>query len=182
MAHGEETKWRPLEGYKIPYRVCEDGYIQGFWGGAWRDIKTHLGGQSTRTYVRLTTESGKRKNIPMVHIVADLFLGGRKPGLCLYHLNGDKRDNSVYNLRWTSQSKIARKGIQQLMRPVEKIDRNGNVLGWYRSMTIAAKENYVSLNFVSSRCRNKRKHPLQHDRIQFPIRKILRGDLVCSTS
>ena len=170
-AYGEETKWRPLEGYKIPYRVCEDGYIQGFWNGAWRDIKTQLGRQSTRAYVRLTTESGERKNIPMVHIMADLFLGGRKPGLCLYHLNGDKRDNSVYNLRWISQSKIARKGTQQLMRPVEKIDTNGNVLGWYRSMTIAAKENYVSLNFVSSRCRNKRKNPFSMTGYSFRYEK-----------
>lgn len=155
----EETKWLPLEGHKIPYRVCEEGHIQGFWDGAWRDINSHFSGKSTRVYVRLSTESGKRKNVPVVNIMADLFLGGRKPGLCLYHLNGDKRDNSVYNLRWTTQSKIARKGTQQLMRPVEKIDVNGNVLGWYRSMTIAAKENYVSLNFVSSRCRNKRKSP-----------------------
>lgn len=150
------SRWVYLDGYKIPYRINDDGVLQGFFNHRWRTKALNFSGQSTRPYYSMTLADGKRKNIPAVNLVIDAFLGGRKPGASYLHKNGNKFDCSVYNLKPVTQSYIATNcGGRSKRKAVEKIDREGNVLELYRSEEEAAKKNYISQNSVSRRCRNK---------------------------
>lgn len=153
---GEFERWVYLDGYKIPYRINDDGVLQGFFNRRWRTKVLNFSSKSTRAYYSMTLADGKRKNIPAVNLVIEAFLGGRKPGMSYLHKNGNKFDCSIYNLEPVTQSYIVTNYAGRSKRKaVEKIDREGNVLELYRSEEEAAKKNYISHNSVSRRCRNK---------------------------
>lgn len=102
---------------------------------------------------------GKRCKIPIVRLMANAFFGGQRRGTAIIHKNRSKLDNSLGNLKVVSRSDAARLSDSPKRRPIEKVDREGNVLALYRSQAAAAKANYMSKNSVSERCRNKLKDP-----------------------
>lgn len=52
--------------------------------------------------------------------------------------------------------------MRGMKRPVEKIDEVGNVLAIYRSMSHAARRNFMSRSSVESRCNGIMKHPFRN--------------------
>ena len=85
--------------------------------------------------------------------------GGQVKGKSITHRNGAKLDNSIWNLKVMSKSDTSRLSGSPKRRPVEMIDREGNVVELYRSQAAAAKANFISKNSVSERCRNRLKDP-----------------------
>lgn len=149
--------WVNIIGYRWPYRINEDGVVQKLYGGEWRSLTPFL--STTRARVSMYRADGTRVCMPVVWLMADAFMGGRKPGMCIVHKNGAKLDNRLVNLAFETKREACLRSAGNRRVSVEMIDREGNVVAIYRSLAEAAKKNYISRNSVSARCLKQVKDP-----------------------
>jgi hypothetical protein len=107
------TLWRDVAGYEGLYLVSTLGELKSidrviktkdgksfFRKG--RNItirKNNFGYYETRLY-----KSGKKKSAFMHRIIAEAFIPNPHDYPQVDHINGDKRDNRICNLRWVSRS------------------------------------------------------------------------------
>ena len=148
--------WVDIPGYKFHYRINDDGIVQKLDGDEWKTLAYNI---NTRAEVTFRTVDGKRKKIPVVRLMAIAFMGGYKRGMAVIHKNRVKTDNALHNLKIVTKSQAAAMADSPKRRPVEMVDRDGNVIEVYRSQNAAGKANYLSKSAVSERCRNKYKDP-----------------------
>ena len=149
--------WVDITGYKYRYRISTEGVVQKLDGEKWITLSQRIG--KTRAFVDMWNSDNVRVKVPVVRLMANAFLGGQKKGYAVIHINGAKLDNGLTNLQMVPHKEAARLSSGNRRRPVEKIDRDGNVIEVYRSQVEAARKNYMSKNSVSIRCLNRVKDP-----------------------
>lgn len=151
------SQWEEIPGYKFRYRISREGVIQRrLDNGSWRAIQTSLLRGSSRATVNLTLVNGKRRNVAVVMLMANAFMGGKTPGMWIVHRNGLRTDNRLENLEAVTPAEGGKRyGSSGRRKPVVKIDRNGEVVENYRSAAEAAKKNHVARSSVSARCREE---------------------------
>ena len=164
------NKWVYIKGYKWPYRINEEGTVQKYYLEEWVTLEPYL--TDNRARVSMRTKENKRVSVPVVWLMADAFMGGRKPGYSIVHKNHYRLDNSLGNLLIVSKKDAAYLSCGNRRRSVEKIDMDGNVIALYKSMKEAADANYISKNSVSERCRNKLKDPYRLTGFTFRYEKV----------
>lgn len=92
-----------VKGYFGRYLVSDTGDVWSFKNGALRKLKPYYG-NSGYARVALFDENGEKKQ-PLVHkLVADAFLGECPDGYQVDHINGNRSDNDVMNLRYVRPS------------------------------------------------------------------------------
>lgn len=148
--------WVDIPGYKFRYRINDDGIVQKLDGDVWVTLAYNV---NTRAEVSFRTIDGKRKKIPVVRLMAIAFMGGYKRNMTIIHKNRVKTDNRLNNLKIVTKSEAAAMADSPKRRPVEMLDRDGNVVAVYRSQKAAGDANYVSKSAVSDRCRNRIQDP-----------------------
>lgn len=156
----DDTAWKIIEGYYWPYRVHESGAVERLWSNSkWRPVKSYVTKKPGKTCGILTVHmrllDGRRTIVPVKNLVIDAFLGGRKPGDIYTHRNRMTSDCSVHNLVKTTKVDVAKRTGGGMRKTVEKIDRNGNVVDLYSSVTEAAKRDFIDRRSVQLRCANK---------------------------
>lgn len=150
--------WKMIEGYKHPYRISDMGEVQSYYNGAWRTMKPQMGGWR-RACIQLMRKDNTRSNVPIVRLMANAFMGGTREGCCIIHKNGDRLDNSVYNLKFETRRNACALSNGAKRRPVIKIDSDGNEVEVYPSAKAAAKANFISQSAVTAHCRGEMKNP-----------------------
>ncbi|MGN9098495.1 hypothetical protein [Flintibacter porci] len=113
--------------------------------------------------VKMRTADNRKVEVPLVRLMADAFMGGRRPGFGIVHKNGAKLDCSLRNLKFLSPEECGRLSCRARRRPVEKVDMEGNVVEIYASAREAARKNYISQNSIWARCNGKVKDPFRLD-------------------
>ena len=151
----------------------ENGEVQKLKDGTWIKLKPYM--SANRVVVKMQTPEKKKVCVPLVWLVADAFMGGRRKGFDIVHKNGSKFDCSVYNLRFATKRESGMISCGNRRKAVEKIDRDGNVVALYRSATEAAKANYIAKNAVGQRCRNELVDPFALTGFSFRYEKGVRG-------
>ena len=146
--------WASIEGYKFPYRISDEGVAQKLHNGEWVSLSPRL--HNGHTNVTLRTKDGGRTTVPLARLVADAFMGGYKPGMCIIHKNGSKLDCSVYNLKLGTFSDCGKIGGKFTCKTVLKLDEDWNVVEIYRSAAEAARKNFFEKSAISMHCRGKR--------------------------
>lgn len=159
--------WKNIDGYFWPYRIDDEANVE--WlnpkNNKWIRLKPvivrkHKGNCSYGyLIVWMKRKNGRFKKVNLKSLMVDAFFGGKKKGVVYGFRNGSFMDCSVYNLYPTTQTKINERFGGGLRRSVEKIDKAGNVLDLYSSVTEAAEANYVSRTFVTNRCKKHAKNP-----------------------
>jgi hypothetical protein len=150
--------WRPVEGYKYPYRLSDEGELQRWDRDHWKDIHPFLGTRQ-RVTVKVCCKDGKRRCVPLVWLMADVWLGGRRKAMCLVHKNGCKMDCGVGNLEWMTFSEAAQISKYNRRKPVVKLNKKGEIVDIYPSITEAAEANHISRSAMNMRCLRKVKDP-----------------------
>lgn len=151
--------WKMIDGYKWPYRINEDARIQKYSDDGWVDIRPSLYRGRSRAVVKMRLPDGTQKEVPVVWLMADAFMGGRRPGYAIVHKDGAKLNSCLWNLEFRSMSGAATMSCKNRRRPVLKIDREGNIVEIYKSLREASEKEYVNKNSVMARCFNRVQNP-----------------------
>jgi len=106
-----DEQWKPCPDFEDTYEVSTLGRVRRSVDGAagaksGRFAKQHAKGKGYLS-VHLR-RGGSRQRTHWVHLlVARAFLGQPEPSMEVNHKNGDKADNSLGNLEWTTRSENA---------------------------------------------------------------------------
>lgn len=98
---------KTIVGYKNRYKVCRNGLVYNRLTKKWLTPHQHKNGY---LYVVLY-KKGKRKNVYLHRLIAEYFVRNPRPQNLdvVYNLDGDKWNNRVNNIGWTSKSLLMRK-------------------------------------------------------------------------
>ena len=89
--------------YCDEYEVSNFGNVRRtLLGGGYKELKCSIGNRGYRYFQQ--QRDGKRINHLIHHIVAKLFLGERPDGLIIDHIDRNKLNNCVDNLRYITQN------------------------------------------------------------------------------
>lgn len=122
--------------------------------------KRGAGANGRGLFVKLTDENGKGRSVSVMGLMAETWLGGKRPGMVPYHKNGDLTDNWAGNIAFTSRRELGRKtGAKAGRIPVVKVTPEGEIVAAYSSAREAAKANHMSYQTVLDRCNGKVKKP-----------------------
>ena len=164
----EGEEWRDVVGYETLYQVSNRGEVrsktrQVRFGNRWRTAKGRILKQATDAYgysvVILSNGAKHRKNAKVHRLVAEAFIP-REDGLDVVdHIDCNKQNNDVHNLRWCTcaqntryaaenglmhQSEEAiRRTVERTSRPVIRDDGE-----MYPSVRAAAIANGVTDNAI----------------------------------
>lgn len=76
----------------------------------------------------------------------------------VYHLDGDKYNNAIDNLKITTKEKLgSMTGALSKSVPVKRVSETGEVIGWYSSIRKAAKKNHMSYQTINDHLNGKTK-------------------------
>lgn len=161
------SDWRDIPGYSGFYQINLDGEVRSWRCRGKRGSEPHLmtpytnrGHRSRARFVKLTDTSGRQRDVPVMKLMVDVWLGGPRPGMIPYHRNGDLADNCAHNIAFGTPQQVGRLfGASARRIPVAKIAPGGAVVAVYPSARTAAKANYVSYQTVLDRCNGRVKQP-----------------------
>lgn len=92
--------WKDISGYEGYYQVSDKGNI--------RNVRTNNNLKHTmnnRGYEQVTlSKDGKKKTIRVHKLVADAFLPNPNEIDIAIHIDGDRTNNAVINLKWINQN------------------------------------------------------------------------------
>lgn len=119
---GPDEEWRPVVGFEGVYEVSSFGRVsrQGVAPGVRPSTRSDgrrilKASPANHGYPQVgLSREGKKKNVPVHWLVAEAFLGPRTE--TVDHINGDRTDNRVVNLRYLSRSENARAAWERLGR------------------------------------------------------------------
>jgi hypothetical protein len=102
----EEEIWKTIEEFP-DYQVSNQGRVKSLWGRyniSERILKLNLVGRKGEQYyaVNLYNQSGKRQTTKVHKLVALAFLPNPENLPVIDHINRNKLDNTITNLRWYS--------------------------------------------------------------------------------
>lgn len=98
----KEEKWKPVSGYN--YAVSSTGKVKSFHSQKIiKPFTNHKG------YLIVTlSKDGRKKNMRIHRLVAQAFIDNSANLPEVDHINGERQDNRVENLRWASGSSNTR--------------------------------------------------------------------------
>lgn len=167
---GIKKVWKDIPGYNGAYQASTKGEIASYRYNSTTRRKTprllhpYTKKDDRVLFVRLTDDNGKTKEVRLTTIMANTFMGGKKPGHVIYHKNGSLSDCELINLGQITRQDLGKlTGANSTRKPVKKIDCAGNVVTVYRSAKDAARENYISHNAILDRCYQRVEDPFRLD-------------------
>lgn len=114
--------------------------------------------------IKLSDGKGGCKEYRAMQLVVKTFGLHGKPGDVPYHRNGDKADNSVRNIAFTTRHQLGlMTGHRAGRRPVRKVTPDGETVEMYRSAREAAAANHISYQAIMDRCNRRIKKPFALD-------------------
>lgn len=165
--------WRDVPGYDGWYQISDEGDVRSWRGGRWGRLKKprpmtpfirKQGRRGRARFVKLTDADGRTRDVKVLTLMVDVWLGGTPPGLVPYHKNGDLNDNYVGNIGFTTPDRLGKMtGSQAKRKAVFKIAPGGKVVSMYRSAREAARKNHMSYQTVLDRCNRRIKNPFALD-------------------
>lgn len=154
--------FKDIPGFEKIYAASNYGNIKSL--ASKRILKQHFGASG---YKKVSLCNIKKKcSMPIFYVhrlISKTFLikpESNKP-LVVDHINGNKNDNTVPNLRWVTHSENAinaqknNKNFENIKKPVYKLDLEGNIIHRYESIKDATlKNDFMSKTSIVRCCKN----------------------------
>lgn len=150
--------WRGIRGYKDYYRINEDGVVQSKSSGKWKPIKRVLNGD--RICVGLVTAEGLQRRPSVARLVFETFVRKLDREEIVFHKDRDKWNCGVWNLQPMKPGGIS-KEVKGHRRAVQKVDKHGNVVCIYSSITEASEKEFICRPAIVARCKNRLQDPFE---------------------
>lgn len=144
-----------IKGYEGKYMATEDGQIFSVKSNKFLKLQTVSNG-----YLMVSLFKNGVDKYCLVHrLIGETFLP--KPEGCnvVNHLDGDKKNNNIENLEWTTQSENVRacKARYKMYNiPLYQFDKNNNIVYTYKSYYEAAAVNDITLNTLLKHIKNNK--------------------------
>lgn len=162
-----EEIWKDIPEYEGLYQASTLGRIKSLdrkviqWNRFTNVEVTYKGkilkGKITnRGYVRVSlTKNGKTKNFNVHRLIAMTFLEDYDSKLTVDHIDCNKKNNKVDNLRMVTikeNIQLSYKNKLHKLRKVGKYDLNNNLLEVYESCSEASRKNKCSSSLIGDCC------------------------------
>lgn len=153
--------WKDIKGFGGKYQVSYCGEVRRVYPSGKTRLMSPYKKTSeknkkilrNRLFVHLTDDTGKRREVPILKIVSEAFLPPPKPGQVPYHLNGIVTDNWASNIGYIGKKELGKKtGHISRAQAVVRIDKNGEMVDFYRSAREAAKHCFIAHQAIATRC------------------------------
>lgn len=163
--------WKPIKGYEGLYEVSNTGKVKSLekrarFGRGYRTFperELKLSEDKDGYYKVNLSKQGKKKRFFVHRLVATAFIGNPEELPVVNHKDGNKKNNFVSNLEWTTRSEndlhAFRTGLRKptdggTSKKVIQVDiHTGKVIQEYKSISEAARKNKVSITSISD-CAN----------------------------
>ena len=142
-------EWKDILGFEGRYRVNREGVVINKSG---KEVKQEV---SQRGYLRVRLCKDKKTfNIKVHRIVAESYIENPYNLPQVDHINGNKHDNRVGNLRWVDNitNNNAFRSEHNHKQPVGIVDCNGNLLYSFGSLREAESKIGVSRFGITAAC------------------------------
>lgn len=153
-----EEKWQDVLGFEELYQVSSFGNVRTIKKGeAEMSQQENMNGYMT---VHLRNKGVERR--AMVHrLVAEAFIPNPNGFRDVNHKNGDKSDNRVENLEWTSHADNMTHSFRELgknVRHIVQLDLDNNFIERWNSIVEASEATGICRTDIGECCRGSRKH------------------------
>lgn len=146
MNRGPEI-WKDVAGFEGRYQVSSRGKVRHLPD---KHI-LQLNGVYENTVV-FRTEGRGSKSFRITQLVGRAFVGPCPAGFVYYHKNGLRRDHAAENIGIIEKKELYRRRNRKEMKPVARIDRNGEIVAVYKSIADAAAELPFSKTLLANLC------------------------------
>lgn len=120
--------WKDIEGYEGLYQISNLGRVKSL---NYRNTKREQNIKLTVCkgyYMARLYKDGKSKRYQVSRLVAKAFIPNPKNKLQVDHINGDKLNNNLLNLRWVSpRENILGYGYKQRIETLKKISKEKGI-------------------------------------------------------
>lgn len=124
--------WKVIPGYPY-YEISNLGNIRS-WKGRGRNggllktprVKRAFVGGDGYLFVKLQ-QNGKRTNYRVHRLVLESFIGKRPNGMVARHLDGNRLNPSLDNLKWSTQKENMADMVQHGTRPMGETHHNSTI-------------------------------------------------------
>lgn len=171
-------QWKEIKGYEGYYEVSNTGLVRSVdriitdSNGKQRFLRGNImkacesknrDRNGTGYYVVNLRKSDGGKVIPIHRLVAETFIKNDNNLPTVNHIDGNKHNNIVSNLEWSSYSENNFHALHHNLRnprrnPIAQKDMNGNFIGEYESVTEAARLTGISRGMISHCINNRANH------------------------
>lgn len=161
--------WKDAKGFKGLYMVSNYGRIKAInFGNHYKSqlIKQRIGVKGVY-YVDLS-KNNKKYSRPIHRIIAETFISNPHNKPQVIHINGDKSNNTVKNLKWVNNSQnqqnVIKLGLRHIPqgkevhnhRSVYQLDMNLNIIDSWDTITEASKRFDIPTTNISKVCKGQR--------------------------
>ena len=146
-----------LDGIETDYSVSTEGVVR-------KDTTNYILSQSSQQDYKFVTllVQGKQKRMRVHRMVAETFLDNPEHKPYVNHINGNRGDNNVENLEWTTPSENTQHAVQTGLftsgraRPVIQYNLDGVQMATFESASEAARQTGGSQSKITMCCRRQR--------------------------
>lgn len=156
--------WKPVQGYEGIYEISNLGRIKSLAReGNNRTLKDRIMKQyiGKQGYKQVRLCKNNHTKLWKVHVlIARAFIENPCDLPIINHKDGNKVNNEIYNLEWSTYShnnKHAYDSGLRTMHQIEQRNTDGTLVKEWRCISDASRETGINLSQIWSCCNNKRK-------------------------
>jgi hypothetical protein len=173
-------EWKPINGYEGFYEVSNLGKIRSVdrvvIGRRYKGREMALQ-ENRNKYLTVTLlKEGKAKSSTVHRLVCEAFYNNKENKRCVNHIDGDKHNNDVFNLEWSTHSENAKHAFRTGLRTISENNKKAASLGSirkfsipivrsgnnepnkrYPSTSVASKVEGINKSDITQVCKGKRK-------------------------